>query len=98
MKPRKLLALLFLLIAFGLGAFAIYKATAPQQSGVVTVSASFYPLYDFTKAVGGSHVSVANITPAGAEPHSYEPSPKTLAQAQKSNLFIYNGSNFAPVS
>jgi zinc transport system substrate-binding protein len=59
--------------------------------GKLTVTASFYPLYDFARQVGGDRVAVADLTPSGVEPHDYEPSPKILADARKSDVFIYNG-------
>ncbi len=62
----------------------------------LSITASFYPLYDFAKAVGGDKVSVTNITPAGAEPHDYEPSPRQLVDAQKSRVFIYDGGTMEP--
>ncbi|MDZ4216697.1 MAG: zinc ABC transporter substrate-binding protein, partial [Candidatus Gracilibacteria bacterium] len=40
----------------------------------LTIVASFYPLAYFTQEIGGSFVEVTTITPAGAEPHDYEPS------------------------
>ena len=97
MRLRKFLAFLFLLCILGGAALLINRAQpSSNTSDKVSVTASFYPLYDFTKAVGGQHVEATNITPAGAEPHDYEPSPKSLANAQKSDVFIYNGGNFEP--
>jgi zinc transport system substrate-binding protein len=66
------------------------------QTGQLRVVTSFYPLYDFTQQVGGQYVSVTNVTPAGAEPHDYEPSPKVLADAQEAPVFIYNGGTMEP--
>ena len=67
-----------------------------QQNNKLKVTASFYPLYDFAKAVGGDKVQVTNITPAGAEPHDYEPSPRQLISMQKSQVFIYDGGTLEP--
>lgn len=75
---------------------AIIRNQPAQTTDKVTVTASFYPLYDFAKLVGGSHVTVTNVTPAGAEPHDYEPSPRTLTAAQQSAVFIYNGGTLEP--
>ena len=58
----------------------------------ILVSASFYPLSEFTTQVGGSLVEVKNITPAGIEPHDFEPSSNDISDTYKSKLFIYNGS------
>ncbi|HJP96327.1 MAG TPA: zinc ABC transporter substrate-binding protein [Candidatus Saccharimonadales bacterium] len=97
MKPHKIVALAGLVVLVGLLAFGMYrKNQSTQPTNHVSVSASFYPLYDFARNVGGSHVSVTNITPAGAEPHDYEPSAQDLVQAQKSAVFLYNGGTMEP--
>lgn len=66
------------------------------DNGKLQVTATYYPLYDFAKQVGGDKVQVTNLTPAGAEPHDYEPSAKALADARKAEVFIYNGGTFEP--
>lgn len=97
MKLHKLFALAGLVILVGLLIFGIYrKNNHAATTDSVSVSASFYPLYDFARNVGGSHVAVTNITPAGAEPHDYEPSAQDLVRAQKSDVFIYNGGHMEP--
>ncbi len=60
------------------------------------VVASFYPLAEFAKQVGGDLVSVTNLTPAGSEPHDFDPSPRDIATLQHSNVFIYNGAGLEP--
>jgi zinc transport system substrate-binding protein len=57
----------------------------------IKVAASFYPLYDFARQVGGDKVSVSNATPPGVEPHDYEPAAKDLARLQQTDVFLYNG-------
>lgn len=77
--------------------FAINRnSLGDQDANKLQVTASYYPLYDFAKHVGGDKVQVTNMTPAGAEPHDYEPSPKALASAQKAKVFIYNGGHLEP--
>jgi zinc transport system substrate-binding protein len=64
----------------------------PETSGSPTrVVASFYPLAEFSSAIGGASVSVTNVTPAGVEPHDFEPSPRDVADAHSADLFVYNG-------
>lgn len=57
----------------------------------VKIVTSFYPLADFSKNVGGNLVTVTNITPAGAEPHDYEPTPQDIVKAYDAQLFVFNG-------
>src|SRR6185436_15876658 len=52
-------------------------ASAPPSSTTgVTVVASFYPLAEAARRVGGATVAVDNLTPPGVEPHDLELSPK----------------------
>lgn len=96
---KKIIATVGIVAVIAAGAAAALQVTRGKGnvgSDTLKVSASFYPLYDFAKHVGGDKVSVSTITPAGAEPHDYEPSPQTLAQAYESSVFIYNGGSFEP--
>ena len=76
--------------------FLLWQHTAAPATDRLQVVASYYPLYDFARQVGGDKVSVTNVTPAGAEPHDYEPTPKALADAQHAAVFIYNGGQLEP--
>ncbi|MDQ0417979.1 zinc transport system substrate-binding protein [Croceifilum oryzae] len=65
-----------------------------NQNGSVSIVTTLYPLEDFAKKIGGSHVQVTNIIPAGTESHDFEPSAKDLAKLSKANIFVYHGSGF----
>jgi zinc transport system substrate-binding protein len=95
---KRIVALVALLSIVVLGvAFAVTRgATDEWNTGKMQVIASYYPLYDFTKQVGGDKVQVHNITPAGTEPHDFEPSPKALVDAQQTDVFVYNGGSLEP--
>jgi len=67
------------------------RSSAPSQGDKIVVTASFYPLAFFAEKIGGDLASVANITPAGAEPHDYEPTTQDLIRIEKSRLVIMNG-------
>ena len=70
--------------------------TAVPDSALPIVYTSIYPLYDFTQKIGGEKITVINLTPTGAEPHSFEPSPKLLAKLSQASLFLYNGAGMEP--
>ena len=55
------------------------------------VAASFYPHYFFASQIGGDKATVYNITPAGTEPHDYEPSTKDIARVENSKMLVLNG-------
>lgn len=62
-----------------------------SQSKKLQVSASFYPLYYFSSQIGGDKAYVQNITPAGAEPHDYDPSTQDIARIENGNMVVLNG-------
>jgi zinc transport system substrate-binding protein len=64
--------------------------------GKLAVVASFYPLLDAAGAVGGDQVEVTNLTPAGAEPHDIELSPRQLDRVADADLLLYLGGGFQP--
>jgi zinc transport system substrate-binding protein len=60
------------------------------------VTASFYPLAFLAEEIGGDKVSVTNLTPAGAEPHDFEPSARDMAEMERSRVIIVNGLGLEP--
>ena len=68
-------------------------ADSGDDAKKLNVAASFYPMYDFTQKVGGDHVEVSCLVPAGTEPHDWEPSPTDIASIVKSDLLVYNGAS-----
>jgi len=61
------------------------------DDGKLTVITSFYEMYDFACKIGGDKIHVVNLTPAGVEPHDWEPSPSDIVSLEKADVFIYNG-------
>jgi zinc transport system substrate-binding protein len=63
------------------------------QSGPtkLKVAASFFPLYEFARNVGGNKAEVYSFLPIGNEPHSWEPSIQQIEGLKGTKLFIYNG-------
>ncbi|MFA6082330.1 MAG: zinc ABC transporter substrate-binding protein [Patescibacteria group bacterium] len=90
MKKLLITILPVLIIAGGWIAYAVANQPAKNQNKL-TISASFYPYAYLAKQIGGDLVDVKNITPAGAEPHDFEPSAGDIVQMYQSKLFIYNG-------
>jgi len=66
------------------------------ESKKVSVVATFYPLENFAKKVGGDRIVVTSIVPAGAEPHEYEPTQKDVLSAYQADVFLVNGAGIDP--
>jgi zinc transport system substrate-binding protein len=71
-------------------------AEAPPPPPKPLVVATFYPLYEFARQVGGDRVDVVALVPAGVEPHDSEPSPPDMVRAQKARVFVFNGAGLEP--
>ncbi|MWJ32931.1 zinc ABC transporter substrate-binding protein [Saccharibacillus sp. WB 17] len=65
------------------------QAAAPADK--LKVEASFYPMYEFARQVGGDLADVELLVPAGTEPHDWEPTPKDIARISEADLLVYNG-------
>lgn len=95
MKSRIVLTLVFLggiaLVAAGCG-----RGATVTGNGSTKVVAAFYPLAFAAEQVGGPRVTVENLTPAGAEPHDLELSPREVADVVGADLVLYLGDGFQP--
>lgn len=86
---------ILVILLLGGGGYALYKTrhtSSPATSGKLTVAASFYPLAEFTRQITGDRADITTITPAGAEPHDYEPTPQDIIAIRTAKAFFYNGS------
>ena len=85
---KKLLAVILgmvLLAAVGCG------SEQKQAEGKLPVVASFYPMADFTRRIGGDLVQVETLIADGVEPHDWEPTARDLTKLGNARLFVYNG-------
>jgi len=80
---------LVLLPALALVTVAGCAGSSSSDDGRPTVAASFYPYAFIAEQVGGSHVTVTNLTSPGVEPHDLELKPKQVAAVHDADLVIY---------
>jgi len=62
-----------------------------DQAAEVKVVATLDLFADFARQVGGDRANVSTLIPAGADPHTYEPTPSRVAKLAKADLVIVNG-------
>lgn len=67
-----------------------------KESGKIKIVTTFYPLYEFSKRIGGEKVDVSIMVPAGVEPHEWEPLPRDIINIESARIFVYNGAGFEP--
>lgn len=94
MNPKYLISTVFLIGLLGLLFLGSSFVSSPRnQEEKISVVTSFYPLYYLSERIGRDKADIHNITPAGAEPHDYEPTAQDVALIESSNLLILNGVN-----
>lgn len=89
---RRTTIFLLLIISLVISACGLPRSQT-QNTKIIT---SFYPLYEIADKVGGNHVDVHNMVPAGSEPHDYEPTPSDIINLNQARLVIYNGAGMEP--
>jgi zinc transport system substrate-binding protein len=84
------------------GVLAVFLTACSQSSGGaasngrISVAANFYPVYEAVQRIGGDRVQATNLTPAGAEPHDLELTPKQVDQILDADVLLYMGGGFQP--
>ena len=88
---RRLL-FVWILFIFVISACGQNASSAPVPDSVILASTTF--LADITRNIAGDRVSVESILPIGADPHSYQPTPRDMARIADSELLIINGAEY----
>lgn len=73
------------------GAEAQSPADHDRDNAPVVVVASVHPLALLARDIGQGTVSVSTVTPQGADPHDYEPTPGVLRSLVSADLVLGNG-------
>lgn len=68
----------------------------PEPSDKIKVITTFYPLYEFSKRIGGEKAEISTLVPAGVEPHDWEPGPQDIIKVGAAQIFVYNGAGLEP--
>ncbi len=67
---------------------AIGTGSGDREPIIIT---TIYPIADITRNIAGDAVSVISLIPAGASPHTFEPTPKQMAEIARASAFIAIG-------
>lgn len=87
---KKIFAFLFSVLLL----FAVYgcdTAKTKVENDRLTIVTTIFPPYDFAKNIAGENADVVQLLYAGAESHTYEPTPKDIIEIGEADLFIYAG-------
>lgn len=67
-----------------------------SRSGRLQVAAAFSTVAELARGVGGEHVDVVDLTPAGAEPHDVELRSSDVDAVERADVLFYLGGPFQP--
>ena len=82
-------SMIALACAFTLGLGACSSTPVKQESGVLKVVTSIYPIDFIASEIGGATIQIQNMTPPGVEPHDLELTPSQIIALDKADLLIY---------
>ena len=74
----------------------LVQKESDTASHLPRITVSTFALYDIVSHIGGNNIDAEMVIPFGVEVHSFEPTPKTIIEIQKSRLFLYSGADLEP--
>ena len=86
----------FLIAIVAFSAFYVYSARPAEASSRIKVLATFYPVYDFAKNVGGDRIDLSLLVPMTVDVHEFEPTPSSVQEVVSANVLIYSGGGLEP--
>ncbi|KSV18974.1 MAG: zinc ABC transporter substrate-binding protein [Dehalococcoides mccartyi] len=89
---RALPVLAITLILTSLGVFSLSCADDQTETTKLTVAVTILPQASFVKAVGGDKVETVVMVPPGADPHTYEVTPRQMTQLADAQIYAKVGS------
>ena len=72
----------------------ILLAGLPAHAAKVKTFVSIAPQHYFVQKIGGELVDVSVLVPSGADPHTYEPKPRQMAELAKTAVYFAVGIDF----
>ena len=72
------------------------SGTTSSTPDAITVAASFYPIEEILRQVGGTHVNVVELTPAGEGAHDVQLTAKQLTVLSSASAVFYISDGFQP--
>ncbi|WP_284640533.1 metal ABC transporter substrate-binding protein [Paenibacillus silviterrae] len=93
-RQRHMMISLLVIMIAAMFLSACGAARPALVQGKTNIVTSFYPLYDFASKIGGQHVNVVNLVPAGVEPHEWTPKGRDIKTLKDAEVFVYLGAGF----
>lgn len=97
---KKLSIVIIIVVTAVLGAALALSAShptlPPSGNGPLKVLVTFYPIYDFTRNVGGDRINTSILVPETVDVHDFEPTPSAVYQVATADVLIFNGAGLEP--
>lgn len=97
---KKLIIAVLALFAAAIGGYVWFgssdRSETESRQGKVSVVTTLFPLYDFTKHIGGEYVEASLLLPPGVESHAFEPKPSDIMRIERSDIFVFTGKAMEP--
>jgi manganese/iron transport system substrate-binding protein len=68
-----------------------FRETTAQPTGRLAVVTSSGLFVDLIQRVGGDGVEAFSLVPAGADPHTFQPTPQDVRRATRARVAVWNG-------
>jgi len=88
---KRAVATAILLVCVLCVVLAACGAQTAENNEKISVVATNFPPFDFTRAIVGDAADVTMLLKPGAETHSFEPTPQDILKIQNCDVFIYIG-------
>jgi len=83
---------IWILIIFVISACTQNASSTGETDSAILTSTTI--LADITRNIAGDRISVESLLSIGADPHSYQPTPRDVVQVADSKLLIINGADY----
>jgi zinc transport system substrate-binding protein len=96
MIPIAKIALFAVLVASCSGTTSSTSSEPTTTPDAITIVASFYPIEEIVRQVGGTHVNVVELTPSGQGAHDVQLTAKQLNVLSSASAVFYISDGFQP--
>ncbi len=78
------------------GTYVVVTSTPSARPRGTTVLATFYPVYDFARTIGGDRINISLLVPMTLDVHEFEPTPSSVQAVANADVLIYSGAGLEP--
>src|SRR5437016_14079005 len=77
------------------GTYVVATLKPAARSTDVRVLTTFYPVYDYTRNIGGDRINVSLLVPMTLDVHAFDPTPSSVQAVATARSLTYHGPGLA---